>query len=113
MVASTSAQLCGATAVNKLVKLFDPCCPFSSGQLNFYKAGKAPQGFPDWPFKQINTSYTSAISKVQGQVNSLATFYMEQQAALSSASFSEKVNSDSSSYHSSRSVHVGSDSGSD
>lgn len=45
----------GATAVNKLIKFFDPCVPHRYGPLNFSpqasEAGKAPQGFPNRPYK--------------------------------------------------------------
>ena len=49
---------CGATAVNKLIKLHDPCFPHRYGPPNYnlraYKAGRARAGFPLWPYKHIH-----------------------------------------------------------
>ena len=107
---------CGATAVNKLVKLFTPCMPLRHGLFNFnlraYRAGKAPQGFPGWPCKHLHDAHTSIASGIQKKIDSPAESYGEQQADLSSNSDEEVINSDLSSYHSSRSSHVGSNSGS-
>lgn len=62
--------------------------------LKAHKAGKAPQGFPGWFFKQMHSANTSLISRVQSQVNSLATSFMEQPAELSYAFSQEEANSD-------------------
>ena len=70
--------------------LFAACLPSRHGPLNYdleaYVAGKAPQGFPGWPFTQMRTAHTSVISKVQKQIDLLAASYGEQQGELSSAS---------------------------
>jgi len=82
---------CGATAVNKLIKLYGPwCIPLRRGPLNYnlkaYKAGKAPQGFPGWPYMHLHGAHTSVAEGVRRQIDSLAASYEEQQSELSPTS---------------------------
>ena len=79
---------CGATAVNKLIKLYDPCFPHRYGPLPFnlraYKAGRAPAGFPLWPYKQIHEYTTSLRHTVQAKVNDFDCFQRNQAQSVSS-----------------------------
>ena len=74
---------------------------------------QSTQGFPGWPFKRLHDAHTSVVIDVQKQIDSLAASYREQQDEISAGSSDELINSELSSYHSSQSSHVGSDSGSD
>ena len=56
---------------------------------------------------------TSVVYDVQKQIDSLAASYRDQQNDFSSDSSDEQINSELSSYRSSQSSHVGSDSVSD
>lgn len=78
---------CGATAVNKLVKLFDPCLPLRYGNnynLKAYKAGKALQGLPSWPYKHTATCSTTLLSSIRESVDCLAVAQREHYQDVSS-----------------------------
>jgi len=47
---------CGSTGSRKLIKLSKPCeNPSQTGEYNLkaYLRGKAPAGYPGWPYKEI------------------------------------------------------------
>lgn len=65
---------CGATAAKKLIKLSRPCVKQTShGKYNrdAYRDGKAPAGFPDWPYKQIHLRENVIVNNVQFQIDQL------------------------------------------
>ena len=79
---------CGSTTVNKLIKLFDPCFPHTYGPLPYnlraYKAGRAPAGFPLWPYKRIHEYTTSLRYTGQAKVDDFDCFQRNQaQSVLS------------------------------
>jgi len=72
---------CGATAAKKLVKLARPCFrPTSHGKYNreAYISGRAPAGFPDWPYKQIYLREDVIVNNVQFQTDQLHRQTMRQ-----------------------------------
>ena len=89
---------CGATAVNKLIKLHDPCFPHRYGPPNYnlraYKAGRAPAGVPLWPYKHIHEYTTSLRHTVQAKVDEHDRFQRNQIQAVSSDDESLDTNSE-------------------
>jgi len=78
---------CGATAKNKLVKLFEPCFPCRhepNYNLKAYKKGRAPAWFPTWPYKHITTCQTIVLSSVRASVDRLEVVQREQFQVVSS-----------------------------
>ena len=65
---------CGATAAKKPIKLAKTCVqPTSHGKYNkeAYLDGKAPAGFPGWPYKMIHLRENGVVNNVQYQVDQL------------------------------------------
>jgi len=78
---------CGATAKNKLVKLDRPCMPVRHGtnyNLTAYKFGRAPAGFPGWPYKHVTSCLANVRGTIQAAVDQLAVAQREQMQAVSS-----------------------------
>lgn len=89
---------CDATAVNKLVKLYDPCEPSRYGKPNYnlraYKAGKAPAGFPLRPYKQVHDCKTTLLHTIQSKVDKLACSQRDRTQFSSSDDESLSANSE-------------------
>ena len=75
---------CGSTALNKIQNLKDVCygnegfgdplTPQSHGESNIkrYKKGKAPLGYPDWPYNKYDISDETVMKNIRGQLNGIA-----------------------------------------
>ena len=70
---------CGSTALNKLVNLSGNCqgtCEdnksYGSIDLKRYNKGKAPLGYPNWPYNKLFASHTQMIRSIQSQFNGSA-----------------------------------------
>jgi len=83
-----SCIACGATAVNKVIKMFDPCIPLRHGNTNHnlkaYKAGKAPLGFPLWHYNHIHACQTTGMNTIQTKVDNLVAASKKQARGVSS-----------------------------
>ena len=94
---------CGATAVNKLIEVSDPCIPLRHGHTNYnlkaFEAGKATQGFSGWPFKHIHACTPSVVSTIQRQVDVIADSFRDQEEDISAASTEDEICSGFSSYY--------------
>jgi len=69
---------CGNTSAKKLIKLQDPCeKPKAHGKynLNAYKNGTKPRGFPKWPFSSVHMMDTVIYNNMQLKVYAMHRKY--------------------------------------
>ena len=79
--------VCGSFAKIKLVKLDDPCMLVrhsANFNLKAYKFGRAPAGFPDWPYKHVTMCRTTVLGTVRASVERLAAAQRDQPQVVSS-----------------------------
>ena len=69
---------CGSTGVNKAINLNNPCIParqdlnqYGLDNINKYDLGRAPRGFPNWPYNKIKMSQKVFIKTFQSQLDML------------------------------------------
>ena len=74
---------CGATAKNKLVKLHAPCFPVKPpskcANLRAYLAGRAPAGFPNWPYPKLTFCQYTVLGRFRNDLCKLVVAQREQQ----------------------------------
>lgn len=88
---------CGNTASNKIIKLRLPCTrPMTHGLYNLraYAKGRAPRGFPQWPYRSVHSSDKVVFENIQGQINNIAKAYALQKQIPESMSESENTSDD-------------------
>ena len=72
---------CGNTSAKKLIKLQDPCeraKAHGKYNLNAYKNGTKPRGFPKWPFSSVHMMDTVIYNNMQLKVNAMHRKYAHQ-----------------------------------
>lgn len=57
---------------------------YTNYNLRAYKAGKATQGFPQWPYKHIHACETTILHTIQSNVDLLEVALKDQAQVLSS-----------------------------
>ena len=72
---------CGGTGSRKLIKLNRKCKkPTQKGKanINAYKVGKAPAGYPGWPYKRVHLMENEILNNIQHKVNQTRREYAHQ-----------------------------------
>ena len=69
---------CGSTGVNKAINLNNPCIParqdlnqYGLDNINKYDLGRAPRGFPKWPYNKIKLSQKVFLKTFQNRLDML------------------------------------------
>lgn len=65
----------GSTALNRIVNLSETCqgkdedkYPYGNVNIRRYDKGKAPLGYPDWPYGKLLPSHTQILKSIQSQI---------------------------------------------
>ena len=76
---------CGSTGVNKAINLKNPCRSakediylYGLNNLNRYDLGKAPAGFPKWPYNKFKQSQQSFLRSWNAKLDTLRSEMLKQ-----------------------------------
>ena len=78
MGVSFFCKQCGSTGVNKAINLSRPCIParqdlnqYGLENIKKYDAGRAPSGFPAWPYNKVRLSQKVFFDTWQAKLDML------------------------------------------
>ena len=83
-----------ATASNKLIKLRDECKrpnPHGKHNLKANDHGRAPKGYPGWPYKRVHMMHLIITDNVQSQLHRITKIYAAQNEYSESPASSENT----------------------
>ena len=83
---------CGGTSANKLIKLVTACKQSTTQgdrNLKAFAKGRAPEGFPGWPYPKLNKPGQDILENIQRQIHHIQDIYDTQHVQTDTESDSE------------------------